>query len=54
MFCEIVVPDVLCFRRAGGDFADGGVMQSGCSKSHGTPCFEQFPHTGWSSSLDLY
>ena len=46
MFCEIVVPDVLCFRRAGGDFAGGGVMQSGCSKSHGTPCFEQFPHTG--------
>jgi hypothetical protein len=23
---------------------------SGCSKSHGTPCFRQLPHRGWTSS----
>jgi hypothetical protein len=51
MFCVETVPDVLCFRSVGGDFAGGGVIQSGFSKSHGTPCLEQFPQVGCSSSL---
>lgn len=44
------------------EYVDGGVVPdveraacisritSGFSKSHGTPCLEQLPHRGWTSS----
>jgi hypothetical protein len=41
---------VLCLTRAGG-FAGGELKSIGMpSKSQETPCLEQFPHTGCTSS----